>query len=103
VTQARILHLLARWQHWLAEAERLEELYDRRKAEHIGQMVRRRGRPMDRRTAAADWESTVEARGLISAGEWAHRKAQTYGIAILVVRSAPAPTLATPRQARQID
>lgn len=82
----RLPHYVERWTHWTDEAERLEALYELEEAAHLEAF--RKGHPDAAPSAAQiDWEQSRRSRTLVSKGEWAHRKAQTFGIAVLVARA----------------
>lgn len=86
MARRRLPHYIKRWTHWMDEAERLEREYDRQEEEHIAAF--RKAHPnADPSSAQIDWENSRASRTLVGKGEWAHRKAQTFGLAVLVSRA----------------
>lgn len=83
---SQLTHYIELWRKWTAEAERLESQYERAHRRHI-ERYRATHPQADDSSAELDWDNRRTAQALVSAGIWAHRKAQTFGIAVLVERS----------------
>lgn len=80
----RLPHYIELWAGWTDEAERLEKQWDDQKRLHLARFAALHPRA-DPATGEVDWENTRLAQGLLTGGKWAHRKAQTFGLGVLIL------------------
>lgn len=83
VVDLTLEHLVAQWAHWTAEAQRLSTEYDTEKDKYVAREVYKGRRHAN---AVYNWEGTRTAKKLLAQGEWAHRKAQTFAMSVMVAR-----------------
>lgn len=98
--KAKLNHYIGRWSYWITRCDHLDAEYDRKL-----ESFRRDNPKLDATTQAVEFDRSFTGKSLEASKVWAHRKAQTYASAILVLRElsqepeiVPSFPLPRPRQ-----
>lgn len=80
----RLPHYIELWAKWTDEAEQLEREFDKQERLFLERFLVTHPQA-DPESAKVAWENDRLCQSLIGKGKWAHRKAQTYGLGVLIL------------------